>query len=39
MIAHVAAASLVNEARVLAHPASVDNITTPAEKKITCPWE
>src|SRR6266487_5897277 len=27
MIAHVAAASLVNEARVLAHPASVDNIT------------
>src|SRR5204862_5572815 len=26
MIAHVAAASLVNEARVLAHPASVDNI-------------
>jgi histidine ammonia-lyase len=28
MIAHVAAASLLNEARVLAHPASVDNITT-----------
>src|SRR5256714_1188612 len=28
MIAHVAAASLVNEARVLAHPASADNITT-----------
>src|SRR5437762_295506 len=26
MIAHVAAASLLNEARVLAHPASVDNI-------------
>jgi len=28
MTAHVVAASLVNEARVLAHPASVDNITT-----------
>src|SRR5437899_7268947 len=26
--AHVAAASLLNEARVLAHPASVDNVTT-----------
>jgi histidine ammonia-lyase len=33
MIAHVAAASLVNEARVLAHPASVDNITTSAGKE------
>ena len=28
MIAQVAAASLVNEARVLAHPASIDNVTT-----------
>src|SRR5213592_4521416 len=33
MIAHVAAASLVNEARVLAHPASVDNITTSGGKE------
>ncbi|HXX42986.1 MAG TPA: histidine ammonia-lyase [Chthoniobacterales bacterium] len=33
MIAHVAAASLLNEARVLAHPASVDNITTSGEKE------
>src|SRR6266478_6575575 len=33
MIAHVAAASLVNEARVLAHPASVDNITTSGSKE------
>src|SRR5436309_4239543 len=32
MIAHVAAASLLNEARVLAHPASVDNITTSGGK-------
>src|SRR5437667_2621905 len=32
MIAHVAAASLVNEARVLAHPASIDNITTSGGK-------
>src|SRR5260370_3058278 len=30
---HVAAASLVNEARVLAHPASVDNITTSGSKE------
>ena len=33
MIAHVAAASLVNEARMLAHPASVDNITTSGGKE------
>jgi histidine ammonia-lyase len=33
MIAHVAVASLLNEARVLAHPASVDNITTSAGKE------
>ena len=33
MIPHVAAASLVNEARVLAHPASVDNITTSGSKE------
>lgn len=33
MIAHVAAAALLNEARVLAHPASVDNITTSGGKE------
>src|SRR6266581_4911397 len=33
MIAHVAAASLVNEARLLAHPASVANITTSGGKE------
>ena len=33
MIAQVAAASLVNEARLLAHPASVDNITTSGGKE------
>jgi histidine ammonia-lyase len=33
MIPHVAAAALVNEARVLAHPASVDNITTSGSKE------
>jgi histidine ammonia-lyase len=33
MIAHVAAASLLNEARVLAHPATVDNITTSGGKE------
>jgi histidine ammonia-lyase len=33
MTAHVASASLVNEARVLAHPASVDNITTSGGKE------
>jgi histidine ammonia-lyase len=33
MIAHVAAAALVNEARVLAHPASIDNITTSGGKE------
>jgi histidine ammonia-lyase len=33
MTAHVAAASLVNEARLLAHPASVDNITTSGGKE------
>ncbi len=33
MIAHVAAASLLNEARVLANPASVDNVTTSGGKE------
>src|SRR5437899_8361049 len=33
MIAQVAGAALVNEARVLAHPASVDNITTSGGKE------
>jgi histidine ammonia-lyase len=33
MIAQVAAASLVNEARVLAHPASSDNVTTSGGKE------
>ena len=33
MIPHVAAASLLNEARVLAHPASVDNTTTSGGKE------
>src|ERR1700682_2034685 len=33
MIPHVAAASLLNEARVLGHPASVDNITTSGGKE------
>src|SRR5581483_3629663 len=33
MIPHVVAASLLNEARVLAHPASVDNITTAGSKE------
>src|ERR1043166_3508849 len=33
MIAQVAAASLVNEARVLAHPASADNVTTSGGKE------
>src|SRR5216110_294092 len=33
MTAHVAAASLVNAARVLAHPASIDNITTSGGKE------
>src|SRR6266516_898894 len=33
MIAHVSAAALVNEARVLAHPASVNNITTSGGKE------
>ena len=33
MIAQVAGASLVNEARVLAHPASADNITTSGGKE------
>jgi histidine ammonia-lyase len=33
MIAHVAAAALLNEARVLSHPASVDNVTTSAGKE------
>jgi histidine ammonia-lyase len=33
MIAQVAAASLLNEAKVLAHPASVDNVPTSAGKE------
>lgn len=33
MIPHVAAASLLNEARVLAHPASIDNISTSGGKE------
>src|SRR3981081_435447 len=33
MIAHVAAASLLNEARVLAHTPSVDNVTTSGGKE------
>src|SRR5262249_61549326 len=30
---HVAAASLLNEARVLAHPASIDNVSTSGGKE------
>jgi histidine ammonia-lyase len=33
MIAHVSAASLLNEARVLAHPASIDNVPTSGGKE------
>src|ERR1700730_15816491 len=33
MIAHVAAASLLNEARVLSHPASIDNVSTSGGKE------
>jgi histidine ammonia-lyase len=33
MIPHVAAASLLNAARVLAHPASIDNVTTSGGKE------
>ena len=33
MIPHVVAAALLNEARVLAHPASVDNVTTSGGKE------
>jgi histidine ammonia-lyase len=33
MIAHVAAASLLNEARLLAHPASIDNVSTSGGKE------
>src|SRR6266496_596165 len=33
MIPHVAAAALLNEARVLAHPACVDNVTTSGGKE------
>jgi histidine ammonia-lyase len=33
MIPHVAAAALLNEGRVLAHPASVDNVTTSGGKE------
>jgi len=38
MIAQVAAASLLNEAKVLAHPASIDNVPTSAGKKIMFRW-
>ena len=38
MIAHVAAAALTSENRTLAHPASVDNVTTSAARKITSAW-
>jgi histidine ammonia-lyase len=33
MIAHVTAAALLNEARVLAHPAAIDNVTTSGGKE------
>ena len=33
MIAHVAAAALLNEAKVLAHPASIDNVPTSGGKR------
>jgi histidine ammonia-lyase len=33
MISHVAAASLLNEAKVLAHPASIDNVPTSGGKE------
>ncbi|MEP6602601.1 MAG: histidine ammonia-lyase [Spartobacteria bacterium] len=33
MIPHVAAAALLNEARVLAHPASIDNVSTSGGKE------
>ena len=33
MITHVAAAALLNEAKVLAHPASIDNVPTSAGKE------
>ena len=33
MVAQIAAASLVNEARILAHPASIDNVTTSGGKE------
>jgi histidine ammonia-lyase len=33
MIAHVVAAALLNEAKVLAHPASIDNVPTSAGKE------
>jgi len=33
MIAHVAAAALLNEAKVLAHPSSIDNVPTSAGKE------
>lgn len=33
MIAHVCAAALLNEAKVLAHPASVDNVPTSGDKE------
>jgi len=33
MIAHVAAVALLNEAKILAHPASVDNLPTSAGKE------
>ena len=36
MIAQVAAASLLNEAKVLAHPASIDNVPTSGGKGRSC---
>jgi len=33
MIAHVAAVALLNEAKVLAHPSSIDNVSTSAGKE------
>jgi histidine ammonia-lyase len=39
MMLQIVAASLLNEAKVLAHPASIDNVPTDGGKKITCRWE
>jgi histidine ammonia-lyase len=38
MIPHVAAVALLSEAKVLAHPASVDNLPTRREKRTTFRW-